>query len=153
MHTLDSNGVSYVYSNEQLQFDISSISKSYKYFRFQWSNDGGQNYGRYGYGNIEGSIQIFDISSNASEEPATVNSNKLISFTSSNSDNVSWLNGVATFTHNMNCIPLVFIYDENMEQVLYGIKVIDGNSFLIDFKDSSIVTGTWKIVISYGVAF
>lgn len=80
-------------------------------------------------------------------------SNKMIEFTTSNSSSVTWNGNVATFTHDMNCIPLIAIYDENLEQILYGIKVINGNSFTIDFKDKSVITGTWKMIVSYGVAY
>lgn len=80
-------------------------------------------------------------------------SNKMIEFTTSNSSSVTWNENVATFTHNMNCIPLIAIYDDNLEQILYGIKVINGNSFSIDFKDKTVITGTWKMIVSYGVAY
>lgn len=141
----DSTGISSLFSDKQLQLDLTDLDKTYKYFRFHWSSDNGETYGDYDFGNIQGLNQVFDSSYNRT--------NKSISFTSNDSDEVKWSEGVATFTHNMNCIPLVFLYDENLEQVLYGIKLIDENSFSIDFKDSSVVTGTWKIVISYGVGF
>lgn len=147
-------GITSVYSDEQIQLDISSINEEYKYFRFQWSNDYGDSYGRYGYGNTQALQSIFDITS---VETNVINSNKQILFTHQDSDFVSWnVDGtVATFTHNMNCIPITTIYDDNLEQVLYGIKIIDGNSFSIDFKESLQIqiTKPWRIIINYGVNF
>jgi hypothetical protein len=91
---------------------------------------------------------LFDASS------STVSvSNKTIEFTSENSDFVSWNENIATFIHNMNCIPLVTMYDSNLNQIMCEVSVINNNSFLIDFQDKSIVSGTWKLILSYGVSY
>jgi hypothetical protein len=152
MESITSSGVSPVYSEEQIQFDVTSIDSKYKYFRFQWIvND---NAGRYGFGNRESSLQAFERPSSTSSSTTIVNNNnKKIEFNTSDSEFVTWNGSVATFTHNMNCIPLIAIYDDNLEQILYGIKVINGNSFSIDFKDKTVITGTWKMIVSYGVEF
>ena len=146
------NGITPEFSTEQLQMDVSSIN--YKYFRFQWSNDGGVTWGRCGYGNRESGAQIFDINveSNSNNNTVVI-PNKSILFTNANSEEVVWNGNVATFTHNMNCIPVIAIYDDTFEQVLYGIKVINGNSFSIDFKDKNVIQNSWRMIISYGVAF
>jgi hypothetical protein len=46
-----SSGLNYIFSDEQLQFNLSTVDSSYKYFRYHWTNDDGENFGRYGYGN------------------------------------------------------------------------------------------------------
>ena len=65
-----SPGLGYLYSGENIDLDIKQFftGTSYlncPYFRFQWNltdlNDGERIYGRYGYGNIGGAQQIFDI--------------------------------------------------------------------------------------------
>lgn len=76
-----------------------------------------------------------------------------IEFTSSNSTNVTWNNNTATFTHGLNCYPIVAIYDNNMTQALYGVKVLNGNQVQIDFTNKSNVTGTWTMIVVYGVEY
>lgn len=149
MTVLPSTGINYIFSDEQLQLSLEHVPSTYKYFRFHWSNDNGITYGRYGYGSIEASQQIFDISSSSTSDD-TIPKNKKISFTSSNSTNVTWNGAVATFTHNMNCIPIASIYDNTMEQALYGVKVVSANTVTVDFNDVSNVTGTWKLILAYG---
>ena len=59
MTSIQNWGVNYLFSDEQLQFDVSTIAKNLKYFRFRWSNDEGETFGRYGYGNFEAEQNIF----------------------------------------------------------------------------------------------
>lgn len=76
-----------------------------------------------------------------------------INFTSSNSNEVTWDGSVATFTHGLNCYPIVAIYDNNMTQALYGVKILDGNRVSIDFTNKSNVTGTWIMIVNYGASY
>lgn len=76
-----------------------------------------------------------------------------INFTSSNSNKVTWSGSVATFTHGLNCYPIVAIYDSNMTQALYGVKILDGNRVSIDFTNKSNVTGTWIMIVNYGASY
>jgi len=185
MTAIQNTGLNYVFSDEQLQLDLSTVSASLKYFRFHWTNDNGTTFGRYGYGNRESVQQVFDVSADTDGAQfvtvtsvdttnkkvtvtngtstfvidyddesgggsSTPTTNKSISFTSSNSTGVSWNGSVATFTHNMNCIPIASIYDNTMEQALYGVKVVNANSVTVDFNSISNVTGTWKLILAYG---
>lgn len=92
-----------------------------------------------------------DLSSIQSDDSSI--SNKVIQFTSSNSDGVVWNDSVAVFTHNMNCVPIVTLYNSNMIQIMCDIQIIDSNTFSIDFQDASIVDGTWKMILSYGTTY
>ena len=148
---LPSTGINYIFSEKILQLNIADISSSYKYFRFHWTNDDGVTFGRYGYGNRQAVMQIFDSASNSSNDSSI--SNKVIQFTSLNSDNVVWNDSVAVFTHNMNCVPIVTLYNSNMIQIMCDIQIIDGNTFSIDFQDASIVDGTWKMILNYGTKY
>lgn len=76
-----------------------------------------------------------------------------IEFTSSNGENVSWSGNVATFTHGLNCYPIVAIYDNTMTQALYGVKVLNGNQVQVDFTNKSNISGTWMMIVNYGVAY
>lgn len=76
-----------------------------------------------------------------------------IEFTSSNGTNVSWSGNVATFTHGLNCYPIVAIYDNTMTQALYGVKVLNGNQVQVDFANKSNISGTWMMIVNYGVAY
>lgn len=75
----DNNGISYIYSEKEIQFDIQSlyaelfsssssessqiesviVDNKYRYFRYHWSSDGGETYGYYDYGNVSASNQIW----------------------------------------------------------------------------------------------
>ena len=74
-----------------------------------------------------------------------------ITFTSANSTNVTWNGNAATFTHTVNCYPIVTIYDSNMEVAYPTVRYLTQSSFTVDFVDkASIVTGTWTCVVTYG---
>ena len=74
MTSIQTTGLNYIFADEVLQFDISSIDSEYKYFRFHWSKDNGLSFGRYGYGNREAGMQIFDIDN--TEELSTIFASK-----------------------------------------------------------------------------
>lgn len=78
-----------------------------------------------------------------------------IQFTSSNSQNVTWSNAVATFTHSLNCYPIVSVYDENGEQIYPIITILSGTSFSLNFDTDSNPVGanTWTCVVVYGTRY
>ncbi len=84
----------------------------------------------------------------------------VIPFTNaSNSPTVEWdanNAGKVTFTHAMNCYPIVSLYKSNGEQVYPTIKILSGTSFSLDFESSSrpIPEGeTWQCVVTYGADY
>ena len=56
---LPSSGINYIFSEKILQLNIADISSSYKYFRFHWTNDEGESFGEYDYGNRESVVQVY----------------------------------------------------------------------------------------------
>ena len=56
---LPSTGINYIFSEKILQLNIADISSSYKYFRFHWTNDEGETFGEYDYGNRESAVQVY----------------------------------------------------------------------------------------------
>lgn len=76
-----------------------------------------------------------------------------IEFTSNNSTNVTWNDNQATFTHGLNCYPIVAIYDNNNVQTQYNVKILNGNQVQVNFEDKSNITGTWIIIVVYGVEY
>lgn len=79
--------------------------------------------------------------------------NVKIEFTSSDSENVSWNGNVATFTHGLNCCPIVTIYDNTMTQALYGVKVLNGNQVQVDFTNKNVINGTYTMIVIHGIEF
>ena len=82
--------------------------------------------------------------------------NEKIAFSSSDiTGKVSWNSGhtKATFTHGLNCIPIVTVLDEDNELVFPTVAVIDGTSFTIDFKTEMSIEAAspWTCVVTYGV--
>ena len=73
-----------------------------------------------------------------------------IAFTSANSSAVSWTGNVAAFTHTLNCLPVVTVYDNGRNQVMADVSATDSAHFSVDFGDRSAVTGTWTCVVAYG---
>ena len=64
----------------------------------------------------------------------------VIDFTSSNQDGiVAWSenNMEATFTHTLNCYPVVTVYDSNGELSQPVVTVLSGNSFKLSFCSRS----------------
>ena len=80
----------------------------------------------------------------------------IIDFTNGNSANVTWNAGhtQATFTHTMNCYPVVTVYTADGELVYPVVTVLNGNSFKLDFeKENLLGNETWHCVINYGSAY
>lgn len=77
---------------------------------------------------------------------ATVPSEK-IEFTSADSEKVAWTDNVATFTHGLNGMPAVVLFDGEAKQVLAEVVYLNASSFSIDFGDKTQVTGTWTAVV------
>ena len=181
------SGLNNLFSGNQVQFSLFEILRTnptYKYFRYHWTADDGDNFGPYGYGNTESQLQVFDNSVKyvvsgsyssttqyltlTNSDNSTVNidlsdvqggggsstpNNQLIEFTSSNSTGVSWNGNVATFTHSLNCIPVVTLYNNTLNQIMCQISVLSASTFSIDFQDKSIITGTWRLIVGYGAAY
>lgn len=101
-------------------------------------------------------IKTVEIGSNGSFDPDEVLASILeglsqkISFTSANSSAVSWNGNVAAFTHGLNCLPVVTIYDNGRNQVMADVSATDSAHFSVDFGDRSAVAGTWTCVVAYG---
>ena len=184
-------GLNNLFSRNQLQFALVQVLSShptYKYFRYHWTNDDGDNFGPYGYGSADAQMQMFDDTSKyvvsgsyssttqyltltnsdnstvnidlseiegsggGSSTPSTPN-NELIEFTSSNSTGVLWNGNVATFTHSLDCIPVVTLYNNTLNQILCEVNVLSASTFSIDFVDKSVITGTWKLIVGYGASY
>ena len=70
---------------------------------------------------------------------------KRIVFTSENDTFVSWNGNEATFTHGLNCYPIISIYDENMELALFEVRVQDENRISVNFGDKNAIRGSWTL--------
>ena len=81
----------------------------------------------------------------------------MIDFTSSNQAGiVVWSedNTEATFTHTLNCYPIVTVYDSNGELSQPIVTVLSGNSFKLSFGEENVVgSEPWHCVINYGCAY
>ena len=81
----------------------------------------------------------------------------VIDFTSSNQDGVVvWSNDntEATFTHALNCYPIVTVYDSGGELVQPVVTLLSGNSFKLSFYEKNVVgSEPWHCVINYGGAY
>ena len=60
-----------------------------------------------------------------------------------------------TVTHSMNCYPIVQVYDNLNEQVYPTVKILDGNSFELDFTDNGVPASgiAWKCAITFGAEY
>ena len=79
------------------------------------------------------------------------NKNKSFNFTFLNSNYVTWNGNKATFIHNMNCIPIVTIYNNDKKQVFLSVEIIDANTIAVDFE--KVISDTWKIIFTYGTEY
>lgn len=101
-------------------------------------------------------IKTVEIGSNGSFDPDEVLAGILdslsqkIAFTSANSTAVSWSGNKAAFTHTLNCLPVVTIYDNGRNLVMADVSATDSAHFSVDFGDRSAVAGTWTCVVAYG---
>lgn len=80
-----------------------------------------------------------------------------IDFTSANQPGVVvWNNDhtEATFTHTMNCQPIVTVYDSNGELSHPIVTVLTGNSFTLSFGIADAVgEEPWHCVVNYGCPY
>lgn len=74
---------------------------------------------------------------------------KKIQFTKADSESVTWNENVATFTHNLDCIPAVVFFDKDNKQVIAEIEYVNANSFTVNFGDKNAIDGTWTAVVYY----
>jgi len=84
----------------------------------------------------------------------------IVKFTKNNSTGVSWssANGttVATFTHSMNCYPIVQVYDADGLQVYPNVIIVSGTEFKLDFGEPTnpIPAGkTWTCTVTFGAEY
>ncbi len=81
----------------------------------------------------------------------------VIDFTSANqTGSVTWSNDhtEATFTHTLNCYPIVTVYDSDGELSQPIVTVLSGNSFKLSFGDENAVgSDPWHCVINYGCSY
>lgn len=68
---------------------------------------------------------------------------KRIVFTTDDSTYIKWQDDVATFTHGLNCYPVISIYDENMELTMFETTIVDANHISVNFGDKSMIKGSW----------
>ncbi len=99
--------------------------------------------------------KAYDASKLYNVKPASIS----IQFTrADNSPQVVWdkqNTNVVTFTHTLNCYPIVQIYDASGEQVYPTIKIKSGTSFEVDFQDASVIgeNETWVCTVTYGAEY
>lgn len=91
-----------------------------------------------------------------SNKPSTfVPPSQLIDFTSDNTQSVAWNDGKteATFTHTLNCIPNVVVYDDNWELTYVTIQLgsSPNNSTFKMLLDTPVVSSNaWHCIVTYG---
>ena len=74
-----------------------------------------------------------------------------IKFTNSTSDaSMYWSGNIGHFTHTLNCIPSVKIYDNNFQEVMVEIIPTSSTHFTADFQNKSSVQGEWTCIVNYG---
>lgn len=119
-------GVSIPFSDEIITFDISSIDKSLKYFRFRWNN--GFDFGRYGFGKTDGLLQIFDSGSSSSK--VEVGTGLSGDGTSGNPLNLDLDSYITTGSISLQGLNIELISDGNF--------IVKGTSFNIGTSETSI---------------
>lgn len=119
-------GVSIPFSDEIITFDISSIDKSLKYFRFRWNN--GFDFGRYGFGKTDGLLQIFDSGSSSSK--VEVGTGLSGDGTSGNPLNLDLDSYITTGSISLQGLNIELISDGNF--------IVKGTSFNIGTSENSI---------------
>lgn len=91
-----------------------------------------------------------------SNKPSTfVPPSQQIDFTSDNTQSVEWNDGKteATFTHTLNCIPNVVVYDDNWELTYVTIQLgsSPNNSTFKMLLDTPVVSSNaWHCIVTYG---
>lgn len=79
-----------------------------------------------------------------------------LDFTDQDSAAVEWneTHTEATFTHAMNCYPVVSVFNANREQVQPTVTILTGNSFKLNFQTAHLLGNeTWHCIINYGGEF
>ena len=113
---------------------------------------------------IEAKASIEDLSQVAftgdyndlSNKPSTSTPpSQMIDFTSANTSSVTWNSGKteATFTHTLNCIPNVVVYDNNWELTYVTIQLgsTPNNSTFKMVLDTPVVSSNaWHCIVTYG---
>jgi len=79
----------------------------------------------------------------------------IVRFTLENSEGVAWdaeRPNVALFTHNLDCYPIVHVYDNERNQIKPVVVVLSGTTFELDFSSTTQVGEgeTWLCTICYG---
>ncbi len=97
--------------------------------------------------------KAFDASRLYNVKPASVT----IPFTSSDdAPTVVWgEHGTVTFTHALNCYPIVQVYNAEGVLVYPEVAILSGTSFMLNFDaDNSIGENeTWKCTVTYGAEY
>lgn len=80
---------------------------------------------------------------------------QMIDFTSADTPSVTWNSGKteATFTHTLNCIPNVVVYDNNWELTYVTIQLgsTPNNSTFKILLDTPVVSSNaWHCIVTYG---
>jgi len=81
-----------------------------------------------------------------------------VNFTSSSSEGVVWdleRPNVVLITHNLNCYPIVRVYDNERNQVKPVVVVLSGTTFELDFSSTKQVgeNENWLCTICYGAEY
>ena len=96
--------------------------------------------------------KFYDASKLYNVKPASI----MMQFTSSDdAPQIVWTGSKMTVTHSMNCYPIVQVYDNLNEQVYPTVKILDGNSFELDFTDNGVPAQgiAWKCAITFGAEY
>ncbi len=96
--------------------------------------------------------RFYDASKLYNVKPASM----IVEFTASdNSPQSVWTSNKLTIAHLMNCYPIVQVYDNDNEQVYPTVKILNGNSFELDFADAGKPPSgeRWKCSIIYGTEY
>lgn len=61
----------------------------------------------------------------------------------------------ATFTHTMNCYPIVTVLDDAGQQVYPNVVIVSGTSFILDFETTMNIQSNspWTCIITYGCGY
>jgi len=98
-------------------------------------------------------VQALDASSLYNVKPASI----IIPFTSSDSgQQVAWDNSTSvTFTHSMNCYPIVQIFNASKEQLYPTVRINSGTSFTVIFDSANPIPSgqTWTCTVTYGAEY
>ena len=98
-------------------------------------------------------VQALDASNLYNVKPASI----IIPFTSSDdSPQVVWDNSSSvTFTHSMNCYPIVQVFNASKEQLYPTVRINSGTSFTVVFDSANPIPSgqTWTCTVTYGAEY